>query len=135
MQEFKRFQFAVGQRYAAMCRPTVVVKLKVISFKIFKSKISTTHVALNIGSKAGSSRNATIFAFGCKTYVRHCKEHAPIYMCFVAPETRMMSSVIADCPDLVPPQYFGQVSASDCNKRDRECSFEPRRCSCKEFNN
>src|SRR6218665_3929959 len=47
---------STGQRHAAMCRPTVIVKLKVISFKtlIFKAKISTTHVALNIGSKAGS---------------------------------------------------------------------------------
>jgi len=60
VQGFKRFQFAVGQRYAAMCRSTGVVltnvKLKVISFKtlIFKTKISTTHVALNIGSKTGS---------------------------------------------------------------------------------
>jgi len=60
MQEFKRFQFAVGKRYAAMCRPTVVVltnvKLKAISFKtlIFKAKISTTRVALNIESKAES---------------------------------------------------------------------------------
>jgi len=32
-------------------------------------------------------------------------------MYYVAPETPMMSSVIADCPDLVPPQYFGQVYA------------------------
>src|SRR6218665_2616724 len=36
------------------------------------------------------------------TYVRHCKENAPIYMYYVAPETPMMSSVIADCPDLAP---------------------------------
>ena len=43
--------------------------------------------------------------------VRHCKENAPIYMYYVAPETPMMLSVIADCPDLVPPQYFGQVYA------------------------
>ena len=113
MQEFKRFKFAVGQTHAAMCRPTVVVKLKVISFKtlIFKSQISTTHVALNIGSKAGSWRNATIFAFNCKTYccktyVRHCKENAPIYMYYVAPETPMMSSVIVDCPDLVLPIFW-----------------------------
>src|SRR6218665_1926027 len=48
------------------------------------------------------------------THVRHCKENAPIYMYYVAQETPMMSSVIADCPDLVPPpQYFGQVYASD----------------------
>ena len=33
-------------------------------------------------------------------------------MYYVAPETPMMSSVIADCPDLVPPQDFGQVYAS-----------------------
>ena len=45
------------------------------------------------------------------TYVQHCKENAPIYMYYVAPETPMMSSVIADCPYLVPPQYFGQVYA------------------------
>ena len=45
------------------------------------------------------------------TYVRHCKENAPIYMYYLAPETPMMSSVIADCPDLAPPQYFGQVYA------------------------
>src|SRR6218665_3065792 len=32
-------------------------------------------------------------------------------MYYVAPETPMMSSVIADCPDLAPPQYFGQVYA------------------------
>jgi len=45
-------------------------------------------------------------------YVRHYKENAPIYMYYVAPETPMMSSVIADCPDLAPPpQYFGQVYA------------------------
>src|SRR6218665_2155800 len=37
------------------------------------------------------------------TYVRHCKENAPIYRYYVAPETPMMSSVIADCPDLAPP--------------------------------
>ncbi len=30
---------------------------------------------------------------------------------YVAPETPMMSQVIADCPDLAP-QYFGQVYAS-----------------------
>src|SRR6218665_2648008 len=45
------------------------------------------------------------------TYVRHCKENAPIYMYYIAPETPMMSSVIADCPNLAPPQYFGQVYA------------------------
>ena len=28
---------------------------------------------------------------------------APIYMYYVAPETPMMSSVTADCPDLAPP--------------------------------
>ena len=33
-------------------------------------------------------------------------------MYYLAPETPMMSSVIADCPELVPPQYFGQVYAS-----------------------
>src|SRR6218665_1379661 len=64
-----------------------------------------------MGSKAGSCRNATIFAFDCKTYccktyVRHCKENAPIYMYYVAPETPMMSSVIADCLDLVPPNIL-----------------------------
>ena len=48
------------------------------------------------------------------TYIRHCKENAPIYMYYVAPETSMMSSVIADCPDLAPPQYFWQVYACDC---------------------
>src|SRR6218665_3986404 len=37
------------------------------------------------------------------THVRHCKENAPIYMYYVAPETPMMSSVIADCLALVPP--------------------------------
>jgi len=31
---------------------------------------------------------------------------------YVAPETPMMSPVIADCPDLAPSQYFGQVYAS-----------------------
>ena len=45
------------------------------------------------------------------TYVRHCKENTPIYMYYVALETPMMSSIIADCPDLAPPQYFGQVYA------------------------
>src|SRR6218665_3700072 len=40
------------------------------------------------------------------TYVRHCKENAPIYMYYVAPETPMMSSVIADCPDLAPPIFW-----------------------------
>jgi len=47
------------------------------------------------------------------THVRHCKENAPIYIYYVAPEMPMMSSVIADCPDLTPPQYFGQVYAYD----------------------
>src|SRR6218665_948875 len=40
------------------------------------------------------------------TYVQHCKENAPIYMYYVAPETPMMSSVIADCPDLAPPNIW-----------------------------
>src|SRR6218665_1272382 len=40
------------------------------------------------------------------TYVRHCKENAPIYMYYVAPETPMMSSVIADCPDLATPNIL-----------------------------
>src|SRR6218665_828108 len=40
------------------------------------------------------------------TYVRHCKENAPIYMYYVASETPMMSSVIADCPDLAPPNIL-----------------------------
>src|SRR6218665_1038470 len=59
------------------------------------------------------------------THVRHCKENAPIYMYYVAPETPMMSSVIADCPDLVPPQYFGQVYAYAKHITDRPpcCSF------------
>ena len=52
------------------------------------------------------------------TYVRHCKENAPIYMYYVAPETPMMSSVIADCPDLAPPQYFGQVYAYASKRRN-----------------
>ena len=45
------------------------------------------------------------------------KTHQFIYMpYYVAPETLMMSPVIADCPDLVPLfQYFGQVYASDRN--------------------
>ena len=34
-------------------------------------------------------------------------------MYYVAPETPMMSPVTADCPDLVPPQYVGQVYAYD----------------------
>src|SRR6218665_1263860 len=33
-------------------------------------------------------------------------------MYYVTPETPMMSSVIADCPDPVPLQYFGQVYAN-----------------------
>ena len=40
------------------------------------------------------------------TYVQHCKENAPIYMYYVEPETPMMSSVIADCPDLAPPNIL-----------------------------
>ena len=40
------------------------------------------------------------------TYVRHCKDNAPIYMYYVAPETPMMLSVIADCPDLAPPNIL-----------------------------
>ena len=56
-QEFKRFQFAVGQRYAAVCTVLAMFMLLyrlmwnyVISLKtlIFKAKISATHVALNI---------------------------------------------------------------------------------------
>ena len=34
------------------------------------------------------------------------KENAPIYMYYVAPETPMMSSVIADYPDLAPPNIL-----------------------------
>src|SRR6218665_215598 len=75
---------------------------------IFKAKINTTNVALNISCKAGSLRNAKNFAFDCKTYC--CKtrmygtvKNAPINMYYVAPETPIMSSVIADCPHLVPP--------------------------------
>src|SRR6218665_157541 len=41
-----------------------------------------------------------------RIYVRHCKENTPIYMYYVAPETPMMSSVIADCPDLAPPNIL-----------------------------
>src|SRR6218665_4063244 len=40
------------------------------------------------------------------TYVRHCKENSPIYMYYVAPETPMMLSVIADCPELAPPNIL-----------------------------
>jgi len=58
MQKFKRFQFAVGQSYAAICTVGsgdvhVVVptnaKLKDISpiIMIFKAKINTTNVSLN----------------------------------------------------------------------------------------
>src|SRR6218665_3390596 len=78
---------------------------------IFKAKINTTNVALNISCKAGSLRNAKNFAFDCKTYC--CKTRmygtvkiAPIYMYYVAPETPMMSSVTADCPDLVPTIFW-----------------------------
>src|SRR6218665_587222 len=61
-QEFKRFQFAVGQRYAAMCKvlamhvavPTNVKLSHLSKTMIFKAKINTTHVALNISCKAGS---------------------------------------------------------------------------------
>jgi len=83
---------------------------------IFKAKISTIHVALNISCKAGSWRNAKNCVWLQDLLlqdmnVRHCKENAPIYMYYVAPETPMISSVIADCPDLAPLQYFGQVYA------------------------
>ena len=44
------------------------------------------------------------------TYVRHYKENAPIYMYYVAPETLMMSSVIADCPDLAPPSILDKFT-------------------------
>src|SRR6218665_796906 len=44
------------------------------------------------------------------TYVRHCKENAPIYMYYAAPETPMMSSVIAACPDLVPPNILDKCT-------------------------
>src|SRR6218665_1605602 len=44
------------------------------------------------------------------TYVRHCKENAPIYMYYVAPETPMISSVIADCLDLAPPPIFWTIT-------------------------
>ena len=86
---------------------------------IFKAKINTTHVALSISCKAGNCRNAKNVGLIARliaarhecTYVWHCKENAPIYMYYVAPETPMMSSVIADCPDLALSQYFGQVYA------------------------
>ena len=46
------------------------------------------------------------------TYVglRHCKESAPIYMYYVAPETPMMSSVVADCPDLALPNILNKCA-------------------------
>jgi len=48
----------------------------------------------------------------CKTSAQHCKESAPIYAYYITPETPtyyMMSSVIADCPNPVPPpRYFGK---------------------------
>src|SRR6218665_811128 len=47
-------------------------------------------------------------------YVRNCKENAPIYMYYVASETPITSSVIVNCPDLAPPQYFEQVYAYVC---------------------
>src|SRR6218665_1370600 len=43
------------------------------------------------------------------TYVRHCKENAPIYMYYVLCSTGnayMMTSIIADCPDLAPPNIL-----------------------------
>ena len=42
------------------------------------------------------------------TYARHCKENAQIYMSYIAPETPTMSSVIADCLDLAPPNILGK---------------------------
>src|SRR6218665_1342244 len=50
------------------------------------------------------------------TYVRHCKEIAPIYMYYV-PETPMMSSVIADCPDLVPPNILDKSTPMTIGQR------------------
>jgi len=35
---------------------------------IFKAKINTTYVTLNISCKTGSWRNAKNLAFDCKTY-------------------------------------------------------------------
>src|SRR6218665_3230780 len=49
------------------------------------------------------------------TYVWHCKENAPIYMYYVAPETPMMSSVIADCPDLAPPNILDKSTPMTLN--------------------
>src|SRR6218665_49502 len=66
------------------------------------------------------------------TYVRHCKGNAPIYMYYVAPETPMMSSVIADCTDLAPPQYFGQVyayGATTPHKHVHACSYGHGQCN------
>src|SRR6218665_588131 len=45
------------------------------------------------------------------TYVRHCKENAPVYIYYVAPDTPMMSSVIADCPDFAPPNILDKSTA------------------------
>jgi len=41
-------------------------------------------------------------------YVRHCKENAPLYMYYnyIAPGIPIMSWIIADCPDLAPPNIL-----------------------------
>src|SRR6218665_887046 len=59
------------------------------------------------------------------TYVRHCKENAPIYMYYVAPETPMMSSVIADYPDLAPPNILDKSTPMPPLVTHRHKMFDP----------
>ena len=101
MQEYKRFQFVVGQRllcsgahvYGFADVHVVVlttVKLKVIYLKIliFKAKINTTHVALN-ALRPEVEEMQQIFVLQDIGYnVRHCKENATIYMYALLRSTR-----------------------------------------------
>src|SRR6218665_3987533 len=65
------------------------------------------------------------------TYVRHCKENAPIYMYYVAPETPMMSSVIADCPDLATPNILDKSTPMDISVCTSEYAQPYRNRICK----
>ena len=58
-------------------------------------------------------------------YVRHCKENAPIYMYCVAPETPMMSSVIANCPDLAPPNILDKSTPMGTKVRTTKFTKNP----------
>jgi len=89
------------------------VKVKVVYLKmlIFKAKISTIPLALNIincsllalrlnRGKALEFEEIEVAIYSSNTYVHH------IYGYYITPETPIISSVMAHCPDCVPLNIF-----------------------------